>query len=474
LTHASHPFRALVQIPEALARAPACLLVAPASGSRGVYGAIQLAGPMGLPRGCAVVYTDKGAGTDHQTFDDQRVTNLAGQRRESGDVTAAFELQYQLGGSNVGIKHLHSGDHPEADWGLHVLAAARFGIEQLRRVIGDEVPIRVLAVGLSNGGGAVLRAAEMDQSSLLDGVVAVMPNVTVRGQPPLYDYATLAALYQPCLLANTERTLAMPLGNPLLIMRGQQRCQTLVDKGLLPEATADAALAVLAKAGFGNEALRLSASNIALDLWRMVASAYASAYLRRGPGDMPCGFSLSAEQADTGLRSAWWATHSGVGPGAGITLVDSLADGDDGPVPGLLCLRKLWEGEGSDNDALRSAVASTQARGDLPAIPVVVIHGRDDGLIPAAFTSRPYVEAARLSGAEMVSYWEIERAQHFDAFLNVPGLADQLVPILPYGWMAFERLWGYLDQTRPLPKDWYFSPEPGSRALTPKMMGFED
>ena len=49
---ASH--RVLVQIPDAFDRNARCLLVAPASGSRGIYGAIAAAGAWGLPRGCAV------------------------------------------------------------------------------------------------------------------------------------------------------------------------------------------------------------------------------------------------------------------------------------------------------------------------------------------------------------------------------------------------------------------------------------
>ena len=60
---------------------------------------------------------------------------------------------------------------------------------------------RVIAVGLSNGGGAVLRAAE-DGEPWLDAVVAGEPNVLVQGHGAraLYDYTTEAALLMPCAL----------------------------------------------------------------------------------------------------------------------------------------------------------------------------------------------------------------------------------------------------------------------------------
>jgi len=54
-----------VQIPASFNRDMPCIVVAPSSGSRGVYGALA-AGEWGLKRGCAVVLTDAG----RQTVDD--------------------------------------------------------------------------------------------------------------------------------------------------------------------------------------------------------------------------------------------------------------------------------------------------------------------------------------------------------------------------------------------------------------------
>ena len=53
----------MVQVPASFNPSQACIITAPSSGSRGVYGAIATAGEWGLKRGCAVAYTDKGTGT---------------------------------------------------------------------------------------------------------------------------------------------------------------------------------------------------------------------------------------------------------------------------------------------------------------------------------------------------------------------------------------------------------------------------
>ncbi len=473
LADARYPFRVLVQIPDAFDSDSPCLLVAPASGSRGVYGAIALAGPTGRSRGCAVVYTDKGAGTDFHQLDRDLSPDLLGVLRGGGDPIRAFEWPDTEGAGEgaIAMKHAHSGDHPEADWGRHVLIAAQFGLEQLHAAFDEAFSVQVLAVGLSNGAGAALRAAELDQDGLLDGVIAVMPNITPPDGVPLYDYGTLAALYQPCALGDAERTVSKPLGNPILVAMGEQRCASLVEAGLLDEPDPAAARARLLEAGFDEPSLKLGAGNIALDLWRAVASSYASAYLRSGPSDMPCGYAFDASGADDAERVLWWATHSGVGPGGGIEMIDGMADGTDSALPGLVCLRELWTGEAEQASDLRAAVDQTRATARLPAIPVLLIHGRKDGLIPAALSSRPYLAAARAQGATEIAYWEIERAQHFDAFLNAPGVSGRLVPILPYGWAGIEHLMAVLAEEAELGPDRTFSPEPGESLLTRESLG---
>ena len=164
--------RVMVQVPDDFDMAKRCLLVSASSGSRGIYGAIALAGAWGLNHGCAVAYTDKGAGTDflvpgaaQQGVSVNGLPVAAGQSRSS----------QPPGFASVAVKHAHSGDHPEADWGRYVQQAAAYGLS----VLNGRFPAagrfthantRTVAVGVSNGGGAVLRAAELP-GGWLDGVV---------------------------------------------------------------------------------------------------------------------------------------------------------------------------------------------------------------------------------------------------------------------------------------------------------------
>lgn len=472
---AVQPSRMLLQLPDAFDRETPCLVVAPASGSRGVYGAIAVAGPWALPRGCAVVYTDKGAGTDFFDYSDGTGVTLAGTRAVRGEAVLGFEppaMPEDADAAVVAIPHAHSGDNPEADWGRHVLRAAAFGLQVLSMELDQAYSadqVRVIAVGLSNGGGAVLRAAELDDEGLLDAVVALSPNITAPGQPPLFDYATLAALLQPCLLADLDAVSRMPFGNPALVAMGEVRCASLVRAGLLETSGAAAAREKLVAAGLDDRALQQSAVNVALGLWRSVAASYASAYLAAGPFDMPCGYAYRAAEATRAQRQAWWATHSGIGSGEGIALEDG-GGGQDPQFQALLCLRALWTGDSDEGERLRKAIEATRASAQLPDIPVIVAHGRDDGLIPVAFSSRPWVAQARAAGAR-VALWEIERAQHFDVLLAAPGVSGNYVPMLPYGWRALERVTEVLDGRAGLGDDRIVDPDP---ALAGQALRWQD
>lgn len=476
----THPARVLVQLPDNFDPDRACLVAAPASGSRGVYGAIPLVGPRALPAGCAVVYTDKGAGTDFFDHASETGVALSGSRRGRGDDALGFAPDPDPEAAEAGLlamPHPHSGDHPEADWGLYVLDALAFGFEVLEAVY--EAPFssadtRVVVAGLSNGGGAALRAAEQDDQGLIDAVVAVMPNVSAPATPHLYEYATLAALYEPCTLADLDRTMTLPLGNPLLAAAGRQRCASLAGLGLLEAPDPSLARDAMLAAGFTDEALELSAVNVALDLWRTVALNYASAYLRRDAAEMPCGFSIHARDATEAQRQAWWASHSGIGASGGIELIDTLADGRDQRLPGLLCLRQLVAGDGEDSDSLRAAIEQTRASAELPDLPVLIVHGRHDGLVPTAFSSRPYVEQARADGARL-AYWEVINAQHFDVLLAAPAAAERLVPILPYGWYGIDHVMSVLDGREALSDDRVFDavPAPPGQPLDWSNLGLE-
>ena len=59
-------------------------------------------------------------------------------------------------------------------------------------------------------------------------------------------------------------------------------------------------------------------------------------------------------------------------------------------------------------------------------------------MIPAAFTSDSYFAWLRQQGLKP-RYWRVPHAQHFDAFLQLPGFDDRYVPLLPYGCATLDR-----------------------------------
>src|SRR5690606_20992907 len=194
-------------------------------------------------------------------------------------------------------------------------------------------------------------------------------------------------------------------------------------------------------------------------LWRSVLVTYASAYGRYGVGEHPCGHAFSAQQADSTARAAtateraaWWSDAAGIPPGNGVGIVDTKMSLPDFTLGGLQCLRALWNGESADARRVRAGIAETRAGLPRAGLPVMVVHGLDDGLVPPAFSSAPYVAAARAAGSE-VGYWQVRNAEHFDAFLGFPAYAGHYVPLLPYMYAALDRVQARLDSGAPLPAD---------------------
>jgi hydroxybutyrate-dimer hydrolase len=453
LPGASQPHRVTVQVPDAFDAKHRCVLVAPASGSRGVYGAISVAGAWGLPRGCAIAYTDKGAGTDYFDLDAGQGVALDGTVRAPGDATLAF-VPSAASGHGVAFKHAHSGDNPEKDWGRHVKQAAEFALHALDEAFPQQAPFRfdnttVIAVAVSNGGGAVLRAAELD-GDWLDAVVAGEPNVYAGEGPPLYDIATEAALLMPCALSYMQIPLP-PTAGPSCADLG---AAGLVDGGNDSDRARNAYDRLRAR-GWTDEALRVGSLSVAFDLWKAITATYASAYGRYGPDAHPCGFRFGAVAADGTPRAAsdveraaWWSDASGIPPGAGVALQSPAG----APLDTLRCLRGLWTGSDESAQHVRAGIAETRASAPRAGLPITIVHGMDDGLVPVAFTSAPYVGMARAAGRD-VSYWRVANAQHFDAFLALPTMGPRYVPLLPYVYAALDRTWAHLQNGMPMPGD---------------------
>jgi len=461
LPGAKQPHRVLVQVPDGFDLKRRCVVVTASSGSRGVYGAIAVAGAWGLPKGCAVAYTDKGAGTDYFDLDTQTGVREDGTAGPPGE-TQAFAPDAPAGATGVAVKHAHSQDNPEADWGRHVKQAAGFALAALDRAFPQAAPFRfdntrVIAVGISNGGGAVLRAAELE-GDWLDAVVAGEPNIHVEGSGArsLYDYTTEAALLMPCaLLALPADSLPQPPLRAQAEPLWQARCASLKAAGLIEgadvAAQARSAHAKMREGGWTDQALTAGALSVGFDLWRAIAVTYASAYGRYGVGAHPCGYSFaalnpdfSARAAAPAERAAWWADGSGIPPGAGVGIVDTRLAAPDFTLPGLQCLRALNDGQDEAARRVQRGIAELRAAPPRAGLPVIVVHGTDDGLVPPAFSSAPYVAQARAAGRE-VAYWQVRNAQHFDGFLALPAYAARYAPLLPHVYAALDRVSAQLD-----------------------------
>ncbi len=459
---ANAPHRVLLQAPDDFDAKARCLIVTASSGSRGIYGPIALAGAVGLPRGCAVAYTDKGTGSGYFDMATRTGVTLDGTRASAGEAQLEFEPSAALSSdAGIAVKHAHSGDNPEADWGGHLLQAAHFGLAMLDRAYPQLAPFaadntRVIALGVSNGGGAVLRAAGEDDG-LLDAVIAVAPNINVPGQAKaLYDYATEAAIWMPCALLD-RRFDDTPFAriNGAVPPAWQSRCAALQADGRVDAKSASTdALAHLQASGWTDMAIASAAASTQFDLWRAVAATYASSYLRAPPGAMPCGFRFDSVDgkgtvmaADAALRAAWWSDASGIPPGAGVGSIAPPDATADPTLASLECLRALRTDASSP---LHDAVGATQARLPRKELPIVVIHGAADGLVPMAFSGGAYVEWL-LENDRAPSFWPIVSGQHFDAFLAFPGFGGRYVPLLPYAHAAFDKVLTALIEGRPVP-----------------------
>jgi hydroxybutyrate-dimer hydrolase len=457
------PHGVLLQIPDSFDPDHPCLLLAPVSGSRGIYGALATAGAWALTHGCAVVYTDKGAGTGFYDLDAGLGLAIDGEPVAPGP-QAGFNADAAppAGGEirGVAVKHAHSKDHPEANWGRMTLSAAKFALLVLeqrypgKRFRADNT--RIIAASISNGAGAVLHALEEDRTGLIDAVVAAAPQISIEGVPSLLDYATQAALLAPCaqLLPQMAGT---PLAPYLALRQGefQARCQTLADRGWIEgadlQSQARSAYARLRALGFPEPALANNATNLVADIWRAVAVTYAQSYARAGADEQLCGFRFALLDAQGHPRAAaeadranWFATSSGIAPSAGVQIVGPPGTPEDPGLAGISCLREAYESATPLGERLRQGEREVRALGQVPDRPVIIIHGREDGLIPVGATSRPYVESALRHGAGQLSYWEIEHAQHFDAFLMQPVYAARYVPLLPYFYQALDQVYARL------------------------------
>ena len=183
----------MVQVPASFDPNSPCIVTATSSGSRGVYGEIATAGEWGLKHGCAVAYTDKGSGMGVDDLSANTVNVLDGTRAGAASAGSLSNFTAQLSDADraallarFAVKHAHSQQNPEKDWGRYTLHAVEFAFYLLNEKFGrptSDGKMRtihpgqtiVIAAGVANGGGAALAAAEEDTQGLISGVLAAEP-----------------------------------------------------------------------------------------------------------------------------------------------------------------------------------------------------------------------------------------------------------------------------------------------------------
>ncbi|WP_426055183.1 3-hydroxybutyrate oligomer hydrolase family protein [Janthinobacterium sp. PSPC2-1] len=498
----------MVQVPASFDPDRACIVTGTSSGSRGIYGAIGSSGEWGLKKGCAVAYADKGSGTGLYVFEDDSVNLQNGVRAGrvaagksalfAPDLSDADRLAWVGANPNrIAFKHAHSQQNPEKDWGkvtLQAVEMAYYVLNERYGVLARDGSSRIvrltpkntitIASSISNGAGSALLAAEQDTQGLISGVAASEPQVqpaassaysvrqggVVVNAPgrALFDYATYAALYQPCI--------ASVAGNA-------GRCTALVAKGLLNGADlaaqqADAKQRLRAY-GWLPDSDPLQAAHAGTNI--LVAVTYAYAYGKFSVTDKVCGFTFAQTDGSgnpiaftPAQKAASFAAQNGIlgsvvyensvggakGYTAGVSPSTSLADQS---LDGFLCLRSLATGRDAVSGAnldgtlagqsvrVRAGMAEVAASGKLHGKPAIIVHGRSDTLIPVNHASRAYLglNAAVEGRSSQLRYIEVTHANHFDSFSS--ALPTLIVPLHVYLNRALDAMYAHLSAKQALP-----------------------
>jgi hydroxybutyrate-dimer hydrolase len=310
----------MAQIPEKFDVAHPLIVTAPSSGSRGIYGAISAA-EWAFQNGCAIAYTDKGTAPGFHELDTDGTYGVDGLRLPSGSEdepvfkatdTPDLAVYKRMLPHRLALKHAHSETNIEANWGRHVLLAIEFCLFCLNDWLGERSgpftrpTTKVIAAGVSNGGGAALRAAEQDDGGWIDGVVVSEPQVQPGPAPASFvirfngsdfkdhsrsflDYVTLMDVYAPCA------ALAVDGGDPgsPKQQRRARRGAELAARGLLKSTTtlgqAQEALTIIHQHGILPEADFLLPVHDFYGFWPLLAAVFANAYAKARVTDHLCG-----------------------------------------------------------------------------------------------------------------------------------------------------------------------------------------
>lgn len=374
----------------------------------------------------------------------------------------------------------------------------------------------VIASSISNGGTASVRAAEQDKKGLIDGVAVSEPNLSPRvlkklvirqGERQwtadshsklLYDYFSFINVYQTCADLTQPDASANTAFVYSALSLAENRCASLAEIGLLtefkedgvtettPEERALEAQQIINDYGILEEQNWVQPTQEFFEFNEAIAVTYANAAGRFSVTDNLCGVSFAGIDAlgtpaplpSAGLASLF-GVFSGVPPGSGIQLINNDSLGgelqsrfsvssqgiQDQNLSAALCYRQLFTGRDENGHRLRGrefinyirvrlGLARLRYSGRLKGIPAVIVHGRNDGVVPPNHSSRPYyglnqvVEGKRSN----LHYYEVTNANHLDAFIPFfPGFQERFIPLHYYWDQAVSLMYAHLKNGTPLP-----------------------
>lgn len=486
----------VVQVPDSFDPKKACVIAAPSSGSRGVWGAIGTAGDWGLRHGCAVAYTDKGTGTGFEYQDNGQKYTAQGQLTTA---IASWTSVSTEAASRIKTRHAHSQKNPEKEWGRFTLQAVKMAFYLLNKHHrqADQFYRRdntlVISSSISNGGNSVLRSAEADTQQWIDGVVASEPTVvlpkdfefTVASAKTPFSGSALnilaisntMALYQPCaILVEAPQASVFSPGIAALKPHLQQRCKNLLSHGLLkPSDGSDSqkqndstklalqARDVLLAQGLTPASYSLQSFGVSAKLWPALSTNYSNSFGGYSFKEQLCGLAYSAVDiqqqailAPQDQRQKLFSLSSGIPPTAGIDIVRydnygwyaSIDQRLDPSFDALLCLNKHYQ-----KTKIQQGIKDALFSADFNHIPTIIIHGVKDSLVFINHNSRALMayRAEKFPARDNVHYYEVDNAQHFDSLLGLPEFGQKLVPLHYYYEQAMELMWQHLRNQRPLP-----------------------
>lgn len=378
----------------------------------------------------------------------------------------------------------------------------------------------VIVAGDGEGGAAALAAVEQDVLALVDGAVLAQPSAQTNADSvavsqgdlavkaagkSLLDYTSYANLYQPCA------ALAAPQGPAAALIdtvAAGNRCASLKQKSLLTSDTLTAqakeAQEKLLAYGWQPESAELHGP-VYVRSTAGYAMAYANAYAKLTATDNLCDMSYASVDANgvpisspLTIRRSLFADGNGMPPYGGIQLINNVSTGGAriwtkgvSPTTGradysfdtAYCLRSFALGKdpvsgaslvdsevrnadgklvsqdfsGTRANTIKTSINEVKLTAALQGRPTIILHGRNDALMPVNHSSRPYVaKSLAVDGARSkLRYYEVLNAQHYEAALgdpSMPGFDSRYVPLRPYLLQSLDLMYGYLTLKQPLPE----------------------